>query len=453
MYSFQIVYALLILSSLLLLLEFMRFKKLTFIFNIIVVVILINISVGFNYDHLLFLSWELWRSLIMFLVLLCFMVILNLVKDIKFEIIFLYIMTLLSSLMIITCDNLIIMYLGLELQTFSVFILISKNRISVKGSESALKYFILGALSSGLFLLAISIIFSVGLTLSLKDLSIAFSYDDYLIRISFLLICLSLFFKLALFPLHFWIPDVYEGSSWEVISLLSTIPKISVLSIILQLINYSNFFIICGIFSIIIGTIGAINQTKMKRLLAYSGISHIGFIILGLAIVSNQGYEASFVYLFIYMLTMLGIFLLIYLSEFTKNYFIVELSGISIINKILGFSWLIFFLSIAGIPPLAGFISKWFFLVSLLNFNYVFPVFFGIIFSAVGAGYYLRIVKISYFQKKSSYVIWYNILKPKKKVNTFVFYLLAFIIYVNITLIIHPTSLLGPLYLGFNYFF
>lgn len=421
--------------------------------NLIIMSLFLNFYLNSDFSHLLFISSESWRNLIMFLVLLIFVILINIIKDLRFEVIFLYLMALAGSLMIILCDNLIILYLGLELQTFSLFILISKNRVSVKSSESALKYFILGALSSGLFLLGVSFIFSTGLSLNLKEIFINCAYNNALIKISFSLICLSLFFKLALFPLHFWIPDIYEGSSWETISLISTIPKISVLSIILQIVSYSDFFIICGVLSIVVGSLGAINQTKMKRLLAYSGISHIGFIILGVGLLSNQGYEASFIYLFIYMLTMLGVFSLIYNTRFTKSYFIVELGGLSIINKILALTWLIFFLSIAGIPPLAGFISKWFILVTLINFNYLVPVFIGIIFSAIAAGYYLRIVKITYFQKKSSYIIWEDMLKIKKTENNLILYILAFIVYINISLIIHPSSVLSPFYLSFNYFF
>ena len=421
--------------------------------NLIIISLFLNFYLNSDFSHLLFISSESWRNLIMFLVLLIFVILINIIKDLRFEVIFLYLMVLVGSLMIILCDNLIILYLGLELQTFSLFILISKNRVSVRSSESALKYFILGALSSGLFLLGVSFIFSTGLSLNLKEIFINCAYNNALIKISFSLICLSLFFKLALFPLHFWIPDIYEGSSWETISLISTIPKISVLSIILQIVSYSDFFIICGVLSIVVGSLGAINQTKMKRLLAYSGISHVGFIILGVGLLSNQGYEASFIYLFIYMLTMLGVFSLIYNTRFTKSYFIVELGGLSIINKILALTWLIFFLSIAGIPPLAGFISKWFILVTLINFNYLVPVFIGIIFSAIAAGYYLRIVKITYFQKKSSYIIWEDMLKIKKTENNLILYILAFIVYINISLIIHPSSVLSPFYLSFNYFF
>lgn len=139
----------------------------------------------------------------MFIVLISFIGVINMIKDYRFEVIILNLMVFLGSLMVILCDHLIIIYLGLELQTFSLFILIAKNKISIKGSEAGLKYFILGALSSGLFLLGTSFIFTTGLSLNLKDIYINGGFDLYSIKLSIILISLSLFFKLAIFPLHF----------------------------------------------------------------------------------------------------------------------------------------------------------------------------------------------------------------------------------------------------------
>lgn len=421
--------------------------------NLFIFYIIIELSINFDSWHLIFISNEFWKNIIVVLLFLSFIIIINLIKDARFETVFLFIMTFIGSLMIILCDNLLIIYLGLELQTFSLFILIAKNKSSIKSSESALKYFILGALSSGLFLLGVSLIFSSGLSLNVKELSLSLSFNLTIIEIAIFLICISLFFKLAIFPLHFWIADIYEGANWEVVSLISTIPKISVLCIIMQISNFSNFFILCGIVSIIIGSIAAMNQTKMKRLLAYSGISHIGFILLGIMLLFNQSYEASVIYLFIYILTILGIFMLIYHISFSKNDYIIELGGLSLTTKLIALSWLLLFLSIAGIPPLSGFISKWFILISLINNQFFFIVIIAIIFSAVSAGYYLRIVKITYFQKSSSYMNWNYILKPKNIPNKILSLMLGLIIYMTLTLIIHPTIILTPIHVGFNYFF
>ena len=449
----QLSIALLFLAVLIFLIEFNKIKKFNFVMILVSLYFLTELLMSNNIWHLNFLSNDFWRNVIMLLVLISFIGVLNMIKDHRFEIIALNIMVFTGSVMIILCDHLIIIYLGLELQTFSLFILISKNKISIKGSEAGLKYFILGALSSGLFLLGTSFIFTTGLSLNLKDIYINGGFEINSIKIAIILICLSLFFKLAIFPLHFWIPDIYEGSSWEVITLLSTLPKISVLSIILQILGYSNLFILCALASIIVGTIGALNQTKLKRLLAYSGISHMGFIMLGFGILSNQGYEASFVYLFIYVITMIGLFLLVKFTFFTKNYYLIELGGQNISNKVIAFSWGVFFLSVAGVPPLSGFISKWLILTVVMDYQYIISALIGITFSAIAAGYYLRVLKITYFQKSASYLNWEYIMKPKDNIITFKEYLIGFSIYMSLFLIIHPSSIFTSFYLGFNYFF
>ena len=435
------------------LMEFIKIRKFNFVIILISLYFLSELVLNSDFWHINFLSNYFWRNILMLIVLISFLGVINLIKDYRFEIIILNIMIFLGALMVILCDHLIIIYLGLELQTFSLFILISKNKISIKGSEAGLKYFILGALSSGLFLLGTSFIFTTSLSLNLKDIYINSGFEIYLVKLALTLICLSLFFKLAIFPVHFWIPDIYEGSSWETIALISTLPKISVLSILLQILGYSNIFILCALFSIIIGTLGALNQTKLKRLLAYSGISHMGFIILGFSVLSNQGYEASMIYLCIYIITMLGLFLLIKFTFFTKNYYLIELGGQNISNKIIAFSWAVFFLSIAGIPPLSGFISKWLILTTILNYKYSVSALIGVLFSAIAAGYYIRILKISYFQKSSSYLNWKYIIEPKNNSISMGEYLIGFSIYISILLIVHPNSIFIGFYLGFNYFF
>lgn len=342
------------------------------------------------------------------MILFLFIIIVNLIKNINFDIYLLFFLVLIGSLVIISSDHLLIIYLGLELQTFSLFILISKNKNSVKSSEAGLKYFILGAISSGLYLLGLCLFFISNNSLNIKDLIIL--NNDTLTSIGFSLILLSFSFKLSLSPFHFWLPDIYEGSSWDVISILSTLPKISIISIFIQIIIKADLILFFCLLSIIIGTLGALNQTKLKRLLAYSSISHMGFLILGFNIINSVGYEISFIYLLIYMLTIISVFILIINTNLLKDYYIIELSGLHYINKILSFSWLIIFLSIAGIPPFSGFISKWFILWNIICFDYIFSSIILILFSIIGAIYYLRIVKTIYFQKQSSYINWTRIL-------------------------------------------
>nr|CUS58605.1 TPA: NADH dehydrogenase subunit 2 [Podocoryna carnea] len=410
------------------------------------------ISLNFKSWHLHFMLLDFWRMSVILLILIIFIVLLTLIKDLRFEVLFLNLMILLGAIMLILCDHLILVYLLLELQTFSSFILISKNKNSIKGSEAGLKYFILGALSSGLFLLGLSFLFSSSISMSIGDLLVICSFELYSVKIGIILIFLSLFFKLAIFPLHFWIADIYEGSSWEVLSIISTIPKISVLYILSQFTMFSDFIMFSSLLSIIIGTVGAFNQTKLKRLLAYSGISHMGFILLGFSVVNKLGYEASFIYLIIYMFSILSIFLLVSYKNFGLNNYLIELGNLNIFNKTLSVSWLIAFLSIAGIPPFAGFISKWFMLSSMINFNFIVASLIGIIFSAIGAGYYLRVVKIIYFQKKGSYFFWDTIINSNYNNNIIQSYVLGILVYSMVFIIVQPNFLLSLSNLSFNYF-
>lgn len=401
--------------------------------------------------HINFSSLDYWKCCICVLILISFFVIVNIIEEKTFDIYLLSLLVLIGSLIIVTCDHLLIIYLGLELQTFSFFILISKNRVSMRGSEAGLKYFILGALSSGFYLLGLCFIFLSGVSLNIKELIII--SNQIFVVIGLLLIILSFTFKLALVPLHFWIPDIYEGSSWDVISLLSTLPKISVLSIIMQLIFNSSILLTCSLLSIIIGTLGALNQSKFKRLLAYSGISHMGFVVLGYNLLAIEGYEVGFIYLSIYILTMLSVFLMIINSPWNKDYYIIELSGLQYTNKILALTWLFIILSIAGIPPLSGFISKWFILWNLISNNYLISSLIGILFSAIGAAYYLRIVKITYFQKQSSYLVWSKVLKYENSNNELHYSLLGLGLFFTVVLIFNANPLIGLVNFVFLYFY
>lgn len=357
-----------------------------------------------------------WKTIILFIVLISFIIAISMLNNVKFDIYMLFILVFIGSFVMIISDHLLIIYLGIELQTFSLFILISNNRTSIKGTEAGLKYFILGAISSGVYLLGLSLFFVNGVSLNLKDINMLLG--DWLTLIGCVLILISLSFKLTLAPFHFWIADIYEGSSWDVIILIAIISKISILVIFIQFVINTNFILFFSLLSVIIGTMGAINQSKLKRLVAYSAISHIGFITLGFSIGNSIGYEISFIYLVIYIISSLTLFIVIMNTKSLSKNFIIELSGLQYNNKILGLTWLLLLLSIAGIPPLSGFISKWFIIWNIICFDYLFSSIILIIFSIVGVGFYLRIIKIIYFQKKSSYLTWYNIFNVNK-INEF----------------------------------
>nr|WKK50051.1 NADH dehydrogenase subunit 2 [Eirene ceylonensis] len=389
-----------------------------------------------------------WKLIFLSLVIISFIVIFDIVEEKTFDVYCLIILVFIGSLILIVSDNLLTLYLGLELQTFSIFILIAKNRTSIKSSEAGLKYFMLGALSSGFYLLSLVILFLYGYGLNIKDLLIL--NQDFIVLCSITLIILSFCFKLSLFPFHFWIPDIYEGSSWDIITLIATLPKISMICIILQFIINSDIILTFCLCSIVIGTLGALNQSKLKRLLAYSGISHMGFIVLGFNILTNDGSTIGSLYLTIYMLTMISILILIICNNF-KNDFIIELSGLQYINKILAITLILLILSTAGIPPLSGFISKWYLIWVAIDHQYNFSSFLMILFSAIGIGYYLRIVKIIYFQKKSSYFLWKNILEVKSSKNEIMSLTLGFLIFISLFLILNFSFIVNAINYMLNY--
>ena len=389
------------------------------IFFLLLIVIIFN---NFFWDTYFFYINN-WKILFLTLITISFFIVFELCKEQSFDVYSLLILTFIGSSILVLSDNLLSLYLGLELQTFSIFILIAKNRSSIKSSEAGLKYFMLGALSSGFYLLGLVILFNFGFSLNLSE--IIYFYEDIFVLFSTFLIIFSLFFKLTLFPLHFWVPDIYEGSSWDIISLISTLPKISVVCVLIQLFQNSSIILIACLFSITIGTLGALNQSKMKRFIAYSGISHMGFTILGYIIYCENNYIIGSFYLLIYILNILAMFIIIS-ENINKNKFIIELGGIKSINKIMAISLVLITLSIAGIPPLSGFLSKWFLIWSSIDKGYVFSSFIMVIFSIISIGYYLRIVKTIYFQSKDSYFIWNEVLSINKTRKDLSFLLLGF---------------------------
>ena len=422
-----------ILIFIFIILEFSNYKS-NFVHVLCITLIIFSIrSSSILWDSNLF-ELNLWKIIFLILILISFFVIMELTQEKTFDVISLLILVLIGSVILILSDNLIILYLGLELQTFSIFILIAKNRNSIKGSEAGLKYFMLGAISSGFFLLSLVILFLYGLDLNLKYILLL--KEDPIVYTSIILITVSFCFKLSLFPFHFWIPDIYEGSSWDIVSLVATLPKISMICVLIQILSNSNIILVSSLLSIGIGTLGALNQTKIKRLLAYSGISHMGFIILGLTCISSQGSTIGSLYLIIYVLTMLSMFILIINGNYKSDY-IIELGGIKLINNITAITFILLILSIAGIPPLSGFISKWYLIWVVMDSQFNISSFIIIIFSAIGIGYYLRIVKIIYFQKKSSYFLWKNILEIKETKTEIPPLVLGFTFYGTLLLIIN----------------
>lgn len=313
----------------------------------------------------------------------------------------------LSSLLLVSSINWLSIYLAIELQTLSLFILAALKRDSAYSTEAGLKYFVLGAVSSGLFLFGCALLYGLTGETSIQGINSAVGTD-----VGKILITISLLFKLSAAPFHMWAPDVYEGAPTTTTALLATVPKIGVFSILVQIGPVTNVVLVCAVLSIVYGAIGALNQTKIKRLLAYSGIGHMGFILFGIAIGSFESIQASLIYMVIYVIITICSFSIILSLKLAKD-LIVEVGGLSRDNPVIALTLALTFLSTAGIPPLAGFLSKWLILLSGISNGYYLICIIAVISSVIAGVYYVRLVQIIYFQADYPILIWQKLLRPQ----------------------------------------
>ena len=329
----------------------------------------------------------------------------------------------LGMMIMISANHLLLLYLGIELLSLSLYSVIAFNKQSIYSSEAAVKYYILGAMSSGFLLFGISLIY--GLTGSLfyneifQQISILnlsnINQDIEIIGLVFALtfIFISLAFKFGAAPFHMWIPDVYHGSLITTTLLLSTIPKIAVFIILIKLLGlvFSNLVIfwsdilqILAVLSIIVGNITAISQTNIKRMLAYSTIANIGFILLPLSIGSTDSFVAATFYTVTYVITTILAFGL--LSQLLSNNKSIEeikdLTGLAKHNPLVAFMMLVIMLSYIGIPPFLGFHAKLYIIQSLVESNNIMLSIFAVIMTVIGSYYYLRVIKVMYFDEMTN---------------------------------------------------
>ncbi len=314
-----------------------------------------------------------------------------------------------GMMMVVSSNNLITLYLSLELQALPIYILCALRKNDMRSAESSLKYFLLGALSSGFLLFGTSLIYGFTGYLNFED--ILNNTIDTNIGLNFGLIFLisGIAFKISAAPFHMWAPDVYQGSPTPITLLISSAPKIASVSVLAILTynvfkniheNWNDLIIVLCLSSMIVGSIGAVIQSNLKRLLAYSSISHMGFILLGLVSFSNAGLESIMFYLTIYLFLLVGVFSII-LSLKKDNQTVEVLSdlkGLSNDYPFLSISLLIFMFSMAGIPPLSGFFSKWFVFYAAVESGYYTLAIVGVVFSVISAFYYLKIIKIMFFE-------------------------------------------------------
>ena len=319
-------------------------------------------------------------------------------------------LSLVGMMIMVSATNLMSVYLGLELQSLSLYVIAAFRRDSLKSTEAGLKYFVLGALSSGLFLYGASLVYGFSGTTSFLTISTVVESDGMTTGLLFGLIFLlvGMAFKISAVPFHMWTPDVYEGSPTPVTAFFATVPKLAAIAMLARFIfgafgeavvEWQQILIFLSISSMLVGSIAAIGQNNIKRLMAYSSISHIGFALIGLAAGTSEGLSAVIIYMLIYVGANLGVFSFI-LNMQKDNVSITEISALSLFsqtNSLRALCLSVVILSLAGLPPLVGFFGKLFIFRAAIEEGLVWLALVGGLASVIGAYYYLRIVYLIYF--------------------------------------------------------
>jgi len=328
----------------------------------------------------------------------------------KIEYPILILSSVLGMLLMISSNDLIVFYLGLELQSLSLYILTSFKRNEERSTEAGLKFFVLSALSSGLLLYGCSLIYGFTGSTNFEIISTHLDESNTGAVFGIVFIMVALAFKVSAVPFHMWTPDVYEGSPTSVTTFFALIPKIAAISVFIRFMyvpfinviaQWQTIIIFLSIASMILGAVAAIGQTNIKRLMAYSSIGHMGYALAGISTGTNEGIQSTLIYLTIYLIMNLGAFACIFMmkreSIFYEN--INDLSGLSKNHPMLAFSFLLILFSLAGIPPLAGFFAKFYIFMAVIEAKIYLLAIIGLLTTVVSAFYYLRIIKIIYFDK------------------------------------------------------
>ncbi len=319
---------------------------------------------------------------------------------------------MLGMMIMVSAHSLLTVYLGLELLSLSLYALVAFNRDAYPCSEAAMKYFVLGALASGMLLYGMSILYGLTGSLDIDFIAgtLATRGIDAPLVFATTFIVVGLAFKLGAVPFHMWIPDVYQGAPTPVTLYLGSAPKIAAFAMVMRLLTesigalqseWSGMLVALAVLSLAIGNVVAIAQTNLKRMLAYSTISHVGFLLLGILAGTTQGYAAAMFYIVTYALMAAGAFgMIILLSRagFEADE-ISDFKGLNQRNSWFAFMMLILMFSMAGVPPTVGFYAKLSVLQAVIDIDMVWLAGVAVLFSVIGAFYYIRLVKVMYFDK------------------------------------------------------
>ncbi len=333
---------------------------------------------------------------------------LKILKIFQIEYPVLILSSILGMMVMISSNDLIVFYIGLELQSLALYVLATFNKNKLNSSEAGLKYFVLSALSSGLLLYGCSLIYGFSGSTNFNIISSSINNNQYGLSFGIVFILVGLAFKISAVPFHMWAPDVYEGSPTSVTLFFAIVPKIAALTVFIRFLyvpfinmidQWQIILIFLSIASMILGAVAAITQKNLKRLIAYSSIGHIGYTLAGLATGTNEGIQSSIIYISIYLVMNIGLFSCLFMMKRNNHYYenIDDLSGLSKNHPLISLCLLVILFSLAGIPPLAGFFAKFYIFKSVIQQSMYFLAIIGLLTTVVAAFYYLRIIKLIYF--------------------------------------------------------
>lgn len=317
-----------------------------------------------------------------------------------------------GMMMMVSANDLLSLYVGLELQSLALYVLASFHRGNLNATEAGVKYFVLGALASGLLLYGSSLVYGFAGTTSFAGLAAALTgaQDNVGVIVGMVFVISGLAFKISAVPFHMWTPDVYEGAPTPVTAFFSVAPKIAALCLFLRvlvgpfedlLMEWRQVLVVICVASMLWGAVAAIAQNNIKRLMAYSSIGHVGYAMIGLVAGTQDGARGMIYYLLIYLFMNVGTFAVILAMRVKDRYVedISDLSGLSKTNPAIALALTILMFSMAGIPPLAGFFGKYFVFVAAVNAALIPLAVIGVLSSVIGAYYYLRLIKVMYFDE------------------------------------------------------
>ena len=396
-------------------------KSFNIIFNLSSLIIIVTIAIIIsspNSEKKIFLesfTRDAFSNYFKVLILLSSLFVLNSSKNFivenkldKFEYPIIILLSILGMFFMVSSNDLILFYLGLELQSLSLYILASIDRDNLRSTESGIKYFVLSALSSGLLLYGCSLLYGFTGSTNFDLIASQLNKENTGAVFAMVFILVGLAFKVSAVPFHMWTPDVYEGAPTSITSYFAVVPKVAGLALLIKfmfipfsniLLEWQTIIIFISIASMILGAVAAMVQKNFKRLLAYSSIGHIGYALAGVATGSVSGYESAIVYISIYVIMNIGAFSCLYLlkkdGQYREN--ISDLSGISKKHPLLAISFLIILFSLAGVPPLGGFFAKFYVFVAVLEREMYTLAIIGLLTTVMSAFYYLKIIKTIYF--------------------------------------------------------